>query len=352
MSGIRILGAGCARGDTEMTNETLSLEIAEALEEKGEPSSDFSDPVSGSRWIREKSGIERRWYAWEKTNADMAAEAAENAIRDAGVRKEDIGILIVCTFTPDAAAPSTASTVAGQLGLGEDLLAFDLNGACSGFLYGLAAADAFLADAPDREAPLTDGSDRKSPPPEAGGTKCAPGKLALVIGSEKLSPYLDPSDPATAILFGDGAGAVVLRHDETKPFRFRAGSCPDEEMLSCPRDGRGVRMKGQEVYRFAVGSVPEAVRTLLEKIGLRPEDADRFVLHQSNERILDRTSRRLDLPEDKMFKNIRTWGNTSSASLAIALSEMKESGLLGEGERIVLCGYGAGMTYGAAVITG
>lgn len=308
MAGIVVKGLGYAHGRRSVSNEDMARTV------------DTSD-----RWIREKTGIRSRYFAEDRTNTDMACAAAEKAIASAGISREEIRWLIVCTFTPDDRTPSTACAAAGSLGLRQDVLALDINGACSGFIYGCELAGGLLHS-----------RDGKG--------------YALVIGSEKISPRMDMKDRITCVLFGDGAGAAVLAWDESAVFRFRGGCVPDRDVLYCDQKQGLIHMNGQEVYRFAVSRVPSEIRALMEENSLSEEDVDWYVLHQANERIIDSAVRRLGKPEKKFFKNLYHYGNTSAASIPIALSEMEEKGLLRGRKRILAVGFGAGLTYGSMYI--
>ncbi len=307
MAGIRILGLGKSRGEKQVTNEDMAALV------------DTSD-----QWIREKSGIRSRYFAEKKTNCDLAAEAAEAAVRKSGIDREKIGWCIVCTFTADDQTPAAACSVAGRLGLSEEVLALDLNGACAGFIYGCQVAGSLLFQEKDR--------------------------YALVVGSEKISTFMDMTDRSTCVLFGDGAGAAVLGWDETAEFVFHGGCRPDREVLHCQKGGH-IHMGGQEVYRFAVSAVPKAIKATLEKAGLKQSDIDWFVCHQANERIIDGAARRIGGDASRFFKNLYDYGNTSAASIPIALCEMEEQGLLQPGNRLICTGFGAGLTYGCMLIT-
>ncbi len=313
MAGIRILGLGSSRGERNVTNEMLAQTV------------DTSDS-----WIRSKTGIRSRYFAEKKNNGDLAAEAAETAIRRAGIPREQIGFCIVCTFTADDDTPATACTVAGRLGLSEQILALDLNGACSGFIYGCRMAEGLLAADLRKEG-------REKP-------------YGLVIGSERISPLMDMEDRGTCVLFGDGAGAAVVTWDETVETAFYGGCMPDRQVLGCRRGGK-IEMSGQEVYRFAVSKVPEAIEGVLHTAGRSREEIRWFVCHQANERIIDNAARRIGGESSKFYKNLYTYGNTSAASIPIALCQMKEENLLQAGDRVVCTGFGAGLTYGSMLIT-
>ncbi|MBQ8563889.1 MAG: beta-ketoacyl-ACP synthase 3 [Firmicutes bacterium] len=316
MGGIRIIGLGKATGERTVTNEEMSRIV------------DTSD-----QWIREKTGIRSRYFAENKSNADLAAEAAEMAIDDAGIDRAEIGWLIVCTFTADRLSPSVACSVAGKLGLKEEILATDLNGACTGFLQGCKMAEGLLAG--DWTAETASPSGRKS--------------YALVIGSERISPVMDMNDRGTCVLFGDGAGATVLEWNPVGISAYCGGCQPNNEVLGCDRNGH-IKMSGQEVYRFAVGTVPHCLNQVVARSGLGEEQIDWFVCHQANERIIDNAARRLKDQEHKFYKNLYWYGNTSAASVPIALTDMKCDGLLKAGQNVVCAGFGAGLTYAGMLL--
>ena len=317
VSGLKFCGFGRAAGERIVTNREMEGFV------------DTSD-----EWIRSRTGIRSRYYAAGRSNADMAAEAAEKALADAAVKRAQIAYLIVCTFTPDMATPSVACEVAGRLGLREDVMALDLNGACSGFIYGCAVAESLLQAHPTKG---TDGDLEEN--------------YALVIGSEKISPLLDMEDRTTCVLFGDGAGAAVVKYDESRAFQALCGCIPNREILYCDRFRPAIRMQGQEVYRFAVGKVPETIRELLDSAGLGAGEINYFVCHQANLRIIERIRTKLGQPADKFFRNIYEYGNTSAASVAIALCQMSEEGLLRKGMRLLCAGFGAGLTYGVMLLS-
>lgn len=308
MAGIRVLGLGYAHGEHSISNDEMKKFV------------DTSD-----EWIRKKTGIRSRYFT-DGMNADMAEKAALTALSDAGISieeaKKEIGVIIVCTHTPDWKTPNVSNEICGRLEISEDCFALDVNSACSGFVYGMKVAEGVID------------SQR--------------GKYALVIGSEKMSPILDMTDRGTCVLFGDGAGAILFERDKSKACDFVTGCIPDNTAI---RVNPYVTMKGQEVYRFAVSKVPECINKLLEKTGLTSDDIDYYVCHQANLRILDSTANKLGVSEEKFFKNIYNYGNTSGASVAIALGEMKAKGLIHEGMKLVCVGFGSGLTYGAMLLT-
>lgn len=308
MAGIKIIGLGRAEGDEQVTNDDLAKIV------------DTSD-----EWVREKTGIRSRFFAGQKTNEDMACEAAEAALKQAGISPEEIALCIVATFTPDDFTPAIACNVAGRLGLSEKVMAFDINGACAGFIFGCNIANGLLAS--------------------------GMGKYALIIGSEKISPLMDMTDRGTCVLFGDGAGAAVLEYDEAAEFYFYGGCEANKEVLYCSREKSAIAMSGQEVYRFAVSKVPQCIKAVLAMSCYTDADIDYFVCHQANERIIDGAARRMTKDREKFYKNLYRYGNTSAASIPIALCEMNEEGLLETGNRLICTGFGAGLTYGCMLLT-
>ena len=292
-------------------------------------------------WIRTRTGIrERRIAAAEEATSDLAAHAARQALRNAGVTAEEVDLIIVATATPDQFFPSTSCLTQAKLGA-HRAAAFDLSAACSGFIYSLATASQFVAS----------------------GTF----DTVLVVGSECLSRFTDWTDRDTCVLFGDGAGAVVVRPVEpgygVLGYELGAdgsggpllqipsgGSAPDPSGEAEVPAGRYIRMNGNEVFRFAVRIQPEVCERLLRKIGLSGEQIDWFIPHQANTRILQAAAERLTIPGDRMFVNVDRYGNTSAASIPIALYEACQEGRFQHGDRLLLVGFGAGLTWGALVL--
>ena len=308
MAGIKITGIGGSKGEKSVTNFDLAKTV------------DTSD-----EWIRSKTGIVSRYFAGERTNADMALEAGKKAMKDADAKPQEIGLLIVCTFTPDDRTPGVACEVSGRLGLSENALCLDVNGACSGFIYGCILANGFLSS-------------------RTGAKK------ALVIGSEKISPLLNMDDRSTCVLFGDGAGAAVLEYDEDADFFSVYGCISDREVLGCGSGNASIHMAGQEVYRFAVNKSSEATKTLMTGNDISEKDVDHFVFHQANERIIASSIARLGLPKEKFFVNVSEYGNTSAASVPLAMADMRDKEILKEGQKLICTGFGAGLTYGSMYI--
>ena len=292
---------------------------------------------TSDEWITERTGIRKRHLAKEETTTSLAAGAAKKALADAGLPAEEIDLLIVATITSDTVTPSTACRVQAELGA-VHAVAFDINAACSGFLYAVHMADAFIKSGVYRKA--------------------------LLIGAETLSKLVDWTDRGTCVLFGDGAGAAVLAASDQGGIAAQSlGSNGSKwEVLSCmgrpngnpvcreQREPGYLQMNGQEVFKFAVKTVPLCIEDALEKAGLSPDDIDHFLLHQANKRIIQSVAKRLKQPEEKFPMNIGQCANTSAASLPILLAQMKEQGRLHPGEKLVLSGFEAGLTWGACVM--
>lgn len=296
---------------------------------------------TSDEWITSRTGICSRTIAAEhETTLSMAASAAENALLAAKIPRERIGVLISATITGDYATPSLSCLLQKTLGLPNEILALDLNGACSGFVYALKTAHALLAG--------------------------QEGKCALVIGCDMLSKIVDYTDRSTCILFGDGAGAAIVARSESGAFFFDAGAQGDSEILSArlgyfannPFASRSAdakpmafRMNGAEVFRFAVEHAPKSVLSVLDQAQKTTGQIDHFVFHQANERIIQSVAKKLNIPLEKCFLNIDHVGNTSAASIAIALDELAHSGRLRRGDSVVLSAFGGGLTYGSIYFT-
>jgi len=296
---------------------------------------------TSDEWIRTRTGIrERRVAAAHETTASMAAVAGLRAIRTAGIEPEDIDLILLGTLTPDYWMPSTAALVKEAIG-NTKAAAFDVMAACSGFVYAFATAQAYIS------AGLA--------------------KHVLVIGAELLTRFLDYTDRSTCILFGDGAGAVVLSASDepggalgvemtTEPrgaymIWLPAGgskSPPSAETIA--RGEHFVRMEGKETYRFATKTLASTALESIRRSGLQPSDIDLFIPHQANIRIIEAVAKGLDLPMDKMFVNLDKYGNTSAASVPIALAEAVNEGRVKVGDNVVIVAFGAGFTSGAVTI--
>ena len=279
---------------------------------------DFEKIVDTSdQWIVERTGIHARHVAEEETTLTMAMAAAKQAME--GVDPSAVGLVLVATFTPDQATPSVASQLQQALGLPEEVLAYDINAACSGFLFALLTAERLL--------------------------EAMPGKCALLVGAEKVSGRLDYTDRGTCILFGDGAGAAVVQADGRLTWADYGNRSNGSAIYT---DEKGLlRMEGRQVYQFAVRTVTQSIRNVLEKAGLEPGQLDHVVCHQANLRIIEAVARHLGAPMELFFENLGEYGNTSAASIPLALDEMHRNGMLKSGQRVLLEGFGSGLSWGS-----
>ncbi len=294
---------------------------------------------TNDEWIRTRTGIRMRHIAAkDETTSVLAGYAVEKALKNADLQPQDVDLLIVATVTPDNTTPSTAAKIAGKLGFRAGAVAFDISAACSGFVYALTLADNMI--------------------------RLGQVKTAVIVGAECLSKIVDWTDRNTCVLFGDGAGAAVLRAVEGNGSNQDTGvlsSClyadgtqfehlKTSGGVSSTQTAGFVQMNGKEVFKHAVISLSEAAETALQKAGLRKEQADWLVPHQANIRIIESVGERLGLPQEKVIVAVDHHGNTSAASIPLALSENMESGRLHKGDIIVLTAMGAGFTWGGAVI--
>lgn len=312
----RIIGTGSCLPQTRVTNDQLS-EIMDTSDE----------------WISSRTGIRERRLVKEETGAWLAEEAARQALCQAGIRPEELELILVGTVTADHVTPSAACELQARLGAGR-AMAFDVNAACSGFLFALETADAFL--------------------------RAGRFQNALVVGAEVLSRIMDWSDRSTCVLFGDGAGAAVIRLDEKGILGFDQG-CDGKrgEALLCANRGNNnplvstgreyeyVHMDGKEVYKFAVTCVPASIKKALDDAGLEVGEIKYFVLHQANLRILQSVAKRLGVPEEKFPISLDHCGNMSAASVPVLLDEINRKGMLERGDKIVLSGFGGGLSWGS-----
>jgi 3-oxoacyl-[acyl-carrier-protein] synthase III len=298
------------------------LGVGRCLPEKILTNHDLEKIVdTNDEWIRKRTGIEERRIADDDTDtSDLAYEAAVKALENAQISAEEIGLILVATVTPDHPFPSVSCMLQERLGA-KNAAAMDVSAACAGFMYGVITAKQFIE------------SDSY--------------KYVLVVGVEKLSKVTDWNDRNTAVLFGDGAGAVVMgRVSEGRGIlSFELGA-----------DGTGAKhlyqdefiiMNGREVFKFAVRQMAESSVHVIEKAGLQKEDVDFLIPHQANIRIMEASRQRLGLPEEKMSKTIKKYGNTSSSSIPIAIAEEWEAGKIKDDDVIVMVGFGGGLTWGA-----
>jgi 3-oxoacyl-[acyl-carrier-protein] synthase-3 len=293
---------------------------------------------TSDEWITERTGIrERRVAEPDQAASDLALPAAQQALAAAGLDAADIDLVVVATVTPDMFFPSTGSLLASALGA-DDAGAYDLSAGCTGFMYALAQAYGALA----------------------GGLA----ENALVVGTETLSKIVNWHDRTTCVLFGDGAGAVVLQRVPQGGFLgFELGSDGEGgKELSIPAGGSRLpvspetlsqemhflQMNGREVYKFATRILVSSAEKLLEECGLTVDDIDLYIPHQANKRIIDHAAGKLGIPEEKIFVNVQKYGNTSSASIPLCLAEATADGRLAKGTRVLMTGMGAGLTWGSA----
>jgi 3-oxoacyl-[acyl-carrier-protein] synthase-3 len=314
---ISITGLGCKVPDRVVTNDELKQYV------------DTSD-----EWIRERTGIrERRMASKDEALSDLALPASHDALAQAGVAGKDIDLLIVATVTPDMSFPSTGAILADRLGA-VDAAAYDLSAGCTGFMYALAQAYGMLA----------------------GGLA----KRALVVGGDILSRILDWDDRSTLVLFGDGAGAVVLEAVPEQGFLgFELGAAgAGGANLWLPGSGsrifddgdRLVKMNGPEVFKFATRVLVSSAEAIMERCGVTIDDVDVYVPHQANKRIIDHATRKLGVPSEKVVVNVDRYGNTSSGSIPLALADAALDGRLQPGKLVLMTGMGAGLTWGSALI--
>lgn len=328
MTGV-ICGTGACVPDRILDNN----EIAEFV--------DTSD-----QWIQERTGVARRRIAVEETTSSMAAEAGRQAMEEAGIGPEEIDLILVATATPDHIFPCAACEIQERL-QAVNAVCFDLNAACSGFLFAYQTAQAYIASGVYR--------------------------TVLVVGSESLSRIVNWEDRGTCILFGDGSGAAVLRAQEGKnwiPAAHSNGKGGPALLCTGPNAAKAgekgnlpgqsedwnkgaemeITMDGKAVFQFAVRKVPEVIHEVLDSNGLTAEDIDWFILHQANKRIVESVAKRLKTDISRFPMNLQEYGNTSSASIPILLNEMNRKGLMKKGQKIVMAGFGAGLSWGAAVL--
>lgn len=317
---MKILGTGSALPNKIVTNDDLAQVM------------DTSD-----EWIRARTGIVQRHIAVEETTTGMAIEAAKRAIADAGIAPQDIDLIICATVSPDYIFPTLACELQAAVGAAH-ATAFDIGAGCSGFLFALATADAYFQTGRYHNA--------------------------LVLGAETLSKMMDWSDRSTCVLFGDGAGAAVVSAEGNQLLSMVQGSDGSGGMaLKC--DNRPVNnlyrkadvqtlsyteMDGQAVYKFAVRTVPAAIQEALVQAQLTADDIALFVLHQANKRIIESVAKRLHQPIEKFPMNLQECGNISAASVPVLLDKIRREGMIQSGDKIVLAGFGAGLTWGACVL--
>lgn len=315
----KIIGTGRYLPNKVVTNKDLEL-IVETSDE----------------WIYSRTGIKERRIAAQETNYEMSIFAAQDVIKSTGINPEEIDLIIVATMTSEYATPAVACLVQKAIGA-KNAMAFDLSAACSGYMFALQTAHQYIINGVF--------------------------KKALVIGSEKLSHITNWEDRNTCVLFGDGAGsAILVASDEPGILASECKSVGEDyacltagiRHTKTPFYGENkeddfVKMEGREVFEFACTKVPVCIEGLLERAQVQKDDIGFFILHQANMRIIQRVAKKLEQNIDKFYTNMEFYGNTSSASVAIALDEMYKSGKL-TGQKVVMAGFGAGLTYGAIII--
>lgn len=289
-------------------------------------------------WIRSRTGIERRHISMGDNTSDLASKTAWEIIKKGGIDPTDIDLIIVATVSPDCMSPSTACTVQAAIGA-VNAVAFDISAACSGFVFALSTADKFI--------------------------KSGTYKNALIIASEVLSKHINWSDRSTCVLFGDGAAGAYIERSETPGIIAEDIGCDGTKGKSLGGarntaanvfnglekfDDPYIYMDGKVIFDFATRQVPKSVNKLLEKANLMPEDIKYVLPHQANERIVKVISRKVKIPMEKFYLNIAEYGNTSAASIPIALNEMYEKGILSEGDKILITGFGGGLTWCSMVV--
>lgn len=312
MQGIHIIGMGKALPARKVTNE----ELAQVTD-------------TDDAWIRSRTGIRTRYFCQEETQTELCIRAAREALQRSGVRPDQIGLCVVATITADHHTPSAACLVQAALGLPGDIPAFDINAACSGFVYGLYVVSSLMGTA-DHSRPY-----------------------ALLIGAEKLSRIMNFQDRSTCVLFGDGAAAAIIQKSETHRFVCRLGAQGDQKALYAPGVNEPepyIHMDGRAVFQFAVSALEKGIRLLEAETGMRAAEADEIVCHQANVRILAHVQKKLSLPAEKFFVNLDRYGNTSGASIPLALADLTESGRLAPGKKAFCIGFGGGLTWGAAYL--
>ena len=293
---------------------------------------------TNDEWISTRTGIRERRISEGENTSQLCINVAKGLLEKGSVAAEDVDLIIVATITPDFATPNTACLVQSAIGA-VNALAFDISAACSGFVFAAGIADKYI--------------------------KSGFCKNAIVIGAETLSKIVNWEDRSTCVLFGDGAGGALMSRggkngfiaedmhsDGTLGLQLTGGETKvrNAYFSSVEPDRRYLEMDGRTIFNFATRQVPKSIKILLEKAGVTAEDIKWVVPHQANSRIVEVVARKLDIPMDKFFMNIDKYGNTSAASVPIALAQMSEEGLLSKGDKIIITGFGGGLTWGSALI--
>lgn len=283
---------------------------------------------TSDEWIFTRTGIHSRYFCEKGENVtSLATEAARQAMERAGITADEVGCLVVATCSGDYATPAVSCLVQRTLGIADDIPVTDVNAACTGFIYAAEIARGFLQE-----------SDKP---------------YALVIGSEQISRYLDMNDRSTAVLFGDGAGAAVFKRTPGTLYYHVLGAKGGLEINvpgAASTEPEKVSMDGKAVFRFATKAMRRGIENLMEQSGRSFDDIDWFICHQANSRIIDYVVRKMDAPPEKFFEDMEHFGNTSGASVPLALNEMNEKHLLSAGQTILLVGFGSGLTWGGLMM--
>ncbi|MFC4651548.1 beta-ketoacyl-ACP synthase III [Lactococcus nasutitermitis] len=323
-----------------MTHFAKITAAAHAVPENIVTNDDLSKIMDTSdEWIYSRTGIKQRHISTGENTSDLAAKVAQELLETAQLAPEDIDFIIVATITPDSTMPSTAARVQAKIGA-TNAFAYDLTAACSGFVFALSTAQKLLAGGYQR---------------------------GIVIGAEVFSKIIDWTDRSTAVLFGDGAGGVLLENSGTQPLiiseKLQTDGTRGDSLLSVLTDietpfasvknnAFHLTMDGRAVFDFTVRDVPKNINATIEKAGLSSEEIDAFLLHQANSRILDKMAKKLGIERTKFLQNMQEYGNTSAASIPILLSESLKSGILNldDNQKIALTGFGGGLTWGTLII--
>jgi 3-oxoacyl-[acyl-carrier-protein] synthase-3 len=322
MNEVKIIGTGSYAPLNIVTNEDLSKIM------------DTSD-----EWIFSRTGIRERKISLTENTSDLSTEAAIRALKSANITAEEIDLIIVGTCTPDSFIPSTACLVQANIGA-INATCFDISAACTGFIYGLNIATQFI--------------------------KTGQSKTALVIGAETLSKILNWEDRTTSVLFGDGAGAAILKVSEDKGIIsiYTGSDGVRGDVLKCEANplinpyitsevshSKFVTMDGREIFKFAVKVIEKSIEEVLKGTGYSLEDIKYIIPHQANQRIIEYCSKKLNVAQDKFYMNLETYGNTSAGSIPIAFDEIVNKSLLTKGDKVIFVGFGGGLTWGAALIS-
>ena len=323
LMGVQVIGSGSCVPDNIVTNQQMAEQC----------------PGCDPDWIVQRTGIrERRFVSPGQATSDLSVMAAQRAMANAGVFAQDIDLLIIATFTPDFHCPSAACLVQDRLGI--DAPSFDLNAACAGYMYAVSTAGQYVST--------------------------GNAKLALVIGADCNSRIVDPKDRGVAPLFGDGAGAVVMAPGTLQQGlrsyqlgsdgggclmlgRSAGGTKNPMTSESLANGDHYLRMDGKSVFKWAVRTVTQSIDVVLKSAGMTVDDIPLFILHQANQRILDSVAEKLAIPKERMYCNVQKYGNTSAASIPLALDEALSEGLINRGDTIMLSGFGAGLTWGTSL---